>query len=88
MTYKYKYLVGEIGEKADALYAEYPDVMEAVTKEAIRAWKTGFRRGFVKSGAIITVSGVALGAAAAVIHNKIKNRKKKSTFSEFDDYDI
>lgn len=78
MDYEYKYLVGDIGEQVNELWEEYPDAMRAITDEAVRAYKTGFNRGFIKSGAVIMIGGSILAGVVPFIVKKIKNREKKT----------
>lgn len=88
MKYESKYLVGEIGEKAEELYAEYPDVMMAIGKEAIRAYKTGFRIGFMETSGVIVLGGMIVGACAVTavaLTNKLR-KKKEVPVNEFEEY--
>ena len=80
MAYKYKYLVGEIGAKAEELWEQYPEVMDAVGHEAVRAWKIGYRQGASKTITIAMLMGAAMCGGVTFAINKIeKHVKAKAT---------
>lgn len=90
MDHKFKYLVGEIGEKANELWEQYPDVMEAVGKESVEAWKNGFKTGMRKGFTQTCVPAMAITALVGGVVfavRKIKQHKETKkieyAFEEF-----
>lgn len=85
MSYECKYVVGEIAEKANEFYEERPDVMEAICSEAVRAWKTGYRKGLAKSVVAGAIGGATIGMVILAVR-KIKDRKKIEEPDVFEEY--
>lgn len=77
MKYEYKYLTGEMYNKAAKLFEEHPDVMIAYGKECGRAQVKGYQVGEAYGTAIgVIVTGAIVGGTAFIV-KKVKEHKRK-----------